>query len=127
MADPLSAPRIRGFTLLEIMVALAIFSTLAAAVLSASQYALRQTAAVEERLFAAWLADNQLNELRLQPGLPLGQQTQVRQMDRRDWLLRLYINTSPDPRLLKVDIDVSLSGREQTLHRASGWIPARDE
>ena len=57
-----------GFTLLEIMVALAIFATLAAAVLSASQYVVKQTGAVEERLFAAWLADNRLNELRLQPG-----------------------------------------------------------
>ncbi|VVN38284.1 Type II secretion system protein I [Pseudomonas fluorescens] len=127
MADPLSAPRMRGFTLLEIMVALAIFSTLAAAVLSASQYVVKQTAAVEERLFAAWLADNQLNELRLQSGLPLGQQTRVMKMDRRDWQLRQHIKPSTDPRLLKVDIDVSVSGREQTLHRASGWIPARDE
>lgn len=55
-----------GFTLLEIMVALAIFATLAAAVLSASQYVVKQRGAVEARLFAAWLADNRLNELRLQ-------------------------------------------------------------
>jgi general secretion pathway protein I len=127
MTDRLKVPRMRGFTLLEIMVALAIFSTLAAAVLSASQYVVKQTAAVEERLFAAWLADNQLNELRLQSGLSLGQQQRVMQMGRRDWLLRQHISVSNDPRLLRVDIDVSLAGREQTLHRASGWIPAADE
>lgn len=127
MAEPMSATRTRGFTLLEIMVALAIFSTLAAAVLSASQYVLKQTGAVEERLFAAWLADNQLNELRLQSGLSPGQQTRALQMDRREWQLRQHISASTDPRLLKVDIDVSLSGREPTTYRASGWIPARDE
>ena len=127
MTDGLKVRRMRGFTLLEIMVALAIFSTLAAAVLSASQYVVKQTAAVEERLFAAWLADNQLNELRLQSGLSLGQQQRVMQMGRRDWLLRQHISVSNDPRLLRVDIDVSLAGREQTLHRASGWIPAADE
>lgn len=127
MASRPFASRMRGFTLLEIMVALAIFSTLAAAVLSASQYVLRQTGAVEERLFAAWLADNHLNELRLQTGLPLDQQQRIVSMDRRDWLLRQRISVSPDPRLLKVDVDVSLSGREQTVHRASGWIPHRDE
>ncbi|MHC8364826.1 type II secretion system minor pseudopilin GspI [Pseudomonas sp. ZT5P21] len=127
MVKGLSRTRMRGFTLLEIMVALAVFSTLAAAVLSASQYVLKQTGAVEERLFATWLADNHLNELRLQPGLTLGQQQHVVHMDRRDWLLRQHINASTDPRLLRVDVDVSLSGREHTLHRASGWIPDRHE
>ena len=117
----------RGFTLLEIMVALAVFATLAAAVLSASQYVLKQTSGVEERLFAAWLADNQLNELRLQTGLTQGQQQRLVHMDRRDWLLRQHISVAPDPRLLNVDIHVSLPGRERTLHRASGWIPNRHE
>lgn len=127
MADAVAARRMRGFTLLEIMVALAIFSTLAAAVLSASQYVVKQSAAVEERLFAAWLADNHLNELRLQSGSFAGSQQRVMRMDHRDWLLRQHISVSADSRLLKVDIDVSLSGREPTLHRASGWIPTRDE
>ena len=56
----------KGFTLLEIMIALAIFATLAAAVMSASQYVLGQSARVEARLLAAWLADNHLSELELQ-------------------------------------------------------------
>jgi general secretion pathway protein I len=127
MASRRFVPRMGGFTLLEIMVALAIFATLAAAVLSASQYVVKQTGGAEERLFAAWLADNRLNELRLQPGVAAGQQQQVVHMDRRDWLLRQHISIANDPRLLQVDIDVSLSGREQTLHRASGWIPNRHE
>ncbi|WP_237883751.1 type II secretion system minor pseudopilin GspI [Pseudomonas sp. PGPR40] len=127
MTKGASVSRMRGFTLLEIMVALAVFSTLAAAVMSASQYVVKQTGAVEERLFAAWLADNLLNELRLQPALTVGQQQRVMQMDRRDWLLRQHISASTEPRLLQVEIDVSLSGREQTLHRASGWIPDRHD
>lgn len=47
----------KGFTLLEIMIALAVFATLAAALMSASQYVLGQSARVEARLFGAWLAD----------------------------------------------------------------------
>jgi general secretion pathway protein I len=116
-----------GFTLLEIMVALAIFATLAAAVLSASQYVVRQTGGVEERLFAAWLADNRLNELRLQPDAAAGHRQQVVHMDRRDWLLRQHISVASDPRLLQIEIDVSLAGREQSLHRARGWIHDRHE
>jgi len=117
----------RGFTLLEIMVALAVFSTLAAAMLSASQYVVKQTGAVEERLFAVWLADNHLNELRLQSVPTPGHQQRVVHMDRRDWLLRQRISASADPRLLKVEVEVGLSVREQSLHRISGWMPVRDE
>ena len=114
-----------GFTLLEIMVALAVFSTLAAAVLSASQYVAKQTTVVEARLFAVWLADNQLNELRLQSSLPPGQQQRTVHMDRRDWRLRQQVSASTDSRLLQVDIEVSAVGGDSVPHRSRGWIPAR--
>lgn len=116
-----------GFTLLEIMVALAVFATLAAAVLSASQYVVKQRGAVEARLFAAWLADNRLNELRLQAGVATGQQQQVVSMDQRDWVLHQHISATGDPRLLQVDIQVSPANSTHALHRASGWILAVHE
>jgi general secretion pathway protein I len=112
-----------GFTLLEIMVALAVFTTLAAAVLSASQYVVKQRGAVEARLFAAWLADNRLNELRLQAALAVGQQQQLVSMNRRDWVLHQQISATADPRLLQVDVQVSPSDGTHPLYRGSGWIP----
>ena len=123
MARPSIMPRMDGFTLLEIMVALAIFATLATAVLSASQYVVKQAAVVEERLMAAWVADNRLNELRLQSTPAIGPQQRLVHMDRRDWVVRQRARNGSDPRLLEVDVEVSLAGREQVLHRASGWIP----
>lgn len=69
----------KGFTLLEVMIALAIFATLAAAVMSASQYVLGQSARVEARLLAGWLADNHLSELHLQSAtLALGSKRSTR-------------------------------------------------
>ncbi|NUT73805.1 type II secretion system minor pseudopilin GspI [Pseudomonas sp. C1C7] len=119
--------RMGGFTLLEIMVALTVFATLATAVLSASQYVLRQASTVEERLLAAWVADNQLNELRLQNESDFGQSQRVVNMDRRDWIVRRQVGSSSDPRLIRIDLQVSLAGRDQTLYRASAWIPHRDQ
>ncbi|CAI8941271.1 general secretion pathway protein I [Pseudomonas sp. IT-196MI5] len=127
MASPRSRSAMGGFTLLEIMVALAVFATLAAAVLSASQYAVKQRGAVENRLFAAWLADNRLNELRLQSGLVAGQQQQIVSMDQRDWVLQQHISATRDPRLLQVDILVSPADSAHGLYRASGWILAVHE
>jgi len=127
MARPSILPRMDGFTLLEIMVALAIFATLATAVLSASQYVVKQAAVVEERLIAAWVADNALTEWRLQSTPAIGPQQRLVHMDRRDWVVRQRARNGSDPRLLEVDIEVSLAGREQVLHRASGWILNRHE
>ncbi|WP_260959534.1 type II secretion system minor pseudopilin GspI [Pseudomonas citri] len=117
----------QGFTLLEIMVALAIFATLAAAVLSASQFVLKQSAGLEDRLFGAWLADNQLSELRLQTATPVGQQRLTRHLAQRDWTLQQRIAPSRDPRLLQVEIQVDRAASGSVAHRTTGWIRNRDE
>lgn len=117
----------RGFTLLEVMIALAIFATLAAALLSAGQFVLKQSAGLEDRLFGAWLADNQLTELRLQTATPPGQQELIRRLDRRDWVLQQHIVPARDPRLLKVEIQVSRVGSPSVVHRTIGWIGNRHE
>lgn len=127
MARLRGTPHMAGFTLLEIMVALAIFATLATAVLSASQYVLKQSVAVEERLLAAWVADNQLNELRLQSAPADGQSQYAVHMASRDWLLRERISATTESRLHKVEMEVSLANRGQPLHRASGWILDSDD
>lgn len=116
-----------GFTLLEVMVALAIFATLAMAVLSASQYVVRLAGTAEERMLAAWVADNQLNELRLQPGVAIGRSQRVVQMAQREWVIRQHVRSANDLRMLAVDVEVTLAGRDQDVHRASGWLPNRHE
>ncbi|MBA1381566.1 type II secretion system minor pseudopilin GspI [Pseudomonas brassicacearum] len=117
----------QGFTLLEVMIALAIFATLAAAVLSASQFVLKQSAGLEDRLFGAWLADNQLSELRLQTVTPPGQQRLNRHLDRRDWVLQQRVAPAHDGRLLRVEIQVSRGDSATVVRRTTGWIGRRHE
>ncbi|MBC3376076.1 type II secretion system minor pseudopilin GspI [Pseudomonas sp. SWRI92] len=117
----------QGFTLLEVMIALAIFATLAAAVLSASQFVLKQSAGLEDRLFGAWLADNQLSELRLQAVTTPGQQRLNRHLGRRDWILQQRIAPARDGRLLQAEIQVSRGDNSIVVHRTIGWIRSRHE
>jgi general secretion pathway protein I len=117
----------QGFTLLEVMIALTIFASVAAAALSASQFVLRQSVALEDRLFGAWLADNQLSELRLQAATAPGRQHLTRSMDRRDWTLQQRIAPARDPRLLRVEIQVGRAGSASVVHRMTGWIRNRHE
>ena len=46
----------RGFTLLEVLVALAIFASVAAAVLTASARSLQNAARLEDKTLAGWIA-----------------------------------------------------------------------
>lgn len=62
--------RARGFTLLEVLVALAIFAMVAASVLSASARSLQNASRLEDKTLAMWIADNRLNELQLEQTPP---------------------------------------------------------
>ena len=57
--------RAGGFTLLEVLVALAIFALVAASVLTATSRSLKTASRLEEKTLAMWIADNQLAELQL--------------------------------------------------------------
>lgn len=116
----------RGFTLLEVMIALTIFATLAAAVISAGHYSLRQNVRLNEQMQCAWLADNQLTELRLQAPSP-GRQQWLRHVDQRDWVVEQTITSEGDPRMLKVEISVSPQGSDQPVYSTTSWVPAAHE
>lgn len=98
----------RGFTLLEVMVALAIFATASIALYSAVQHITRNSAGLSERTQALWIADNRLNELRagmLAPGKE--RQEQRVEFGGRQWWLLTDSEPAPDSRLLKVSVRVS--------------------
>lgn len=98
----------RGFTLLEVMVALAILATASIALCSAVQHITRNSAGLSERTQALWIADNRLNELRAGMLAP-GQERQEQRVEfgGRQWWLLTDSEPAPDSRLLKVSVRVS--------------------
>ena len=57
--------RAGGFTLLEVLIALAIFAMVAASVLTATARSLQTASRLEDKTLAMWIADNRLTELQL--------------------------------------------------------------
>jgi general secretion pathway protein I len=57
----------QGFTLLEVMIAVAIFAIVSAALIKNATQTVKQTNHIQERSLAYWIAENQLNEIRSQP------------------------------------------------------------
>lgn len=116
----------RGFTLLEVLVALAVFAMLTSAAVMASGHVLGQRTGLQDRLFSAWLADNHIAELYLQTPSVVGQRRLARAMDNRDWELLEILGPAPEPYLVQVEIRVRLKGANDFLHSTTTWLESAD-
>ena len=111
----LTVTRQRAFTLLEVLVALAIFATVAAAVLTAATSSVRNAARLEEKALAGWIADNQLVELQLQrPSPGTGRNQREVSYAGRDWQLQEAIDSTSDPAMRRVTLWVAPRDRRSS-------------
>lgn len=86
----------KGFTLLEVMVALAIFAIAALALLRAQNSQLATDQHLEQKTLAHWVALNHLADLRLQKAFPeVGQGEASTKMADRDWLISTKVQATP--------------------------------
>ena len=111
----LTVSRQRASTLLEVLVALAIFATVAAAVLTAAASSVRNAARLEEKALAGWIADNQLVELQLQrPSPGTGRNQREISYAGRDWQLQETIDSTSDPAMRRVTLWVAPRDRRSS-------------
>lgn len=100
--------RPRGFTLLEVLVALAIFAIVAAVVLTAAGRSVNNAGRLEALTLAGWIADNRLTELQLQQPAPaIGREDQELEFGGRQWQTLSEVETSGTPGLLRIQVWVT--------------------
>ncbi|MCG4453615.1 type II secretion system minor pseudopilin GspI [Pseudomonas sp. MMS21-TM103] len=122
----------RGFTLLEVLVALAIFAVVAASVLTASARSLQTASRLEDKTLAMWIADNRLSELQLAETLPGdGRDQGELTFAGRRWQWQSEIQATSEPSMRRVTLWVaprldsgSLAGdpRERAVVSLSGFL-----
>ena len=97
-----------GFTLLEMLVALAVLSLGALALLNLAGENTRQAGAVESRLFAGIVAENQAVEALTAPVPPaLGQASGETIAGGQPWRWTRRVSRTADPAVLRIDVRVA--------------------
>ncbi|MGF1462890.1 MAG: type II secretion system minor pseudopilin GspI [Maricaulaceae bacterium] len=99
-----------GFTLLEVMVALAVFSLAAVTLLQAGGQNARLARVLQERALAQIVAENRLVEsLALETPPDLGVDRGIEPQGAFNWAWMRTVAPTPDPALVRVDVEVRLS------------------
>jgi general secretion pathway protein I len=124
----------RGFTLLEVLVALIVFAIAALSLLSAQNSQISTDQHLEEKTLAHWVALNQLADMRLQKAFPeTGQGETTVKMAGRNWLVRTKVQGTPsnNVRLLIISVapqsnngnDSELGKKPDPVTVVTGFLP----
>jgi len=105
----LRANRGCGFTLVEVLVAMAILAIGVSALVSASGASAHRSKLLSDREFGRWIAANHLNTIQAMPGSPdVGTSNTEVEMMNRKWFVRTRTRKE-DLDLLRMDIEVRLT------------------
>jgi general secretion pathway protein I len=120
-------PKYNGFTLVEVMVALAIVAIAVPALLFALFQQLDGTEYLRDRSIASWIATDRMSELRLvvakQGAVPQGELLGETRLAERDWYWWIEQQATEIPGFIRVDVKVSIEAdRTQPLHTLTAFV-----
>jgi len=99
----------RGFTLIEVMVALTIFAFCAVSMVQVLTQSVDNFSKIERKTFGTWIAENQLSELRLQPEFPsIGEKEADLEYSNREWLVKTKVIKTELATMRRVEVEVYL-------------------
>ncbi len=100
--------RRRGFTLIEVLIALAVVAIALLALLGVASESVRVAGELRARTLADWVAWNRIEEARLSPKPPvLGWTSGSTTMGPQRWRWRMHARTSVLPGLYKIRVEVA--------------------
>lgn len=104
--------RTRGFTLMEVMIAMMIFGLLTAMLQQIVSGYINNYRRIESQTMASWIAQNRLTEMRLEDKMPgTGESDDEITFGGHDWEMETVVSNTEDPAIRRV---------EMTLYRLQG-------
>jgi general secretion pathway protein I len=116
-----------GFTLLEVLVAMAVLAIAMGAIIGAATQSIQTSAALRDQTFAGWVALNQVNALLLdpEPWPEDGSRRGEAELAQRVWRWEARFAATDDPDLRRVEVTVRVDGLALiALTAFKGRLPA---
>lgn len=112
----------RGFTLIEIIVALAVLALAMGAVISGMARYADNAGYLREKTLALWVAHNRLTEIGLAPPPAVGKSDGDEELAGVEWKWHVTVGETPDPKVLRVDITVQVKGKDGDSAALSSFV-----
>lgn len=110
MINKIRALKNRGFTLIEVMLAMAVFAIAGVALLGVADNNYRHISHLEEQMFANWVASNQLVEVSLDKAWPPKNNRKGKvEMAGRTWYWQQKVIKTANKELRAVNMQVRLN------------------
>lgn len=118
------ARRDRGFTLLEVLIALAVLALGLMALIGTTGSAARDSTHLRDKTFATWVGMNELSMLRVAQSWPNDDSLNGdADMGGQKWHWKATMTKTADPGLLRIDIDVTLPDRpDDVITTVTGFM-----
>lgn len=113
----------RGFTLVEVLVALAVIAIALTAVLRSFGQGVDTTIALRDRTVAMWIAQNKLAEHHIAKSWPDPDTTEgTVEMAGREWRWREQVSAGPDDDVRRIEVQIRSAPDREALARLFGFL-----
>lgn len=114
----------QGMTLLEVIVALAVFAIAAVSITKSLGDQIANMPILEERTYAQWVADNVMVDARLESKFPeIGKKDGEMELAGRDWYWRKEVVKTTDDKFRMIRVSVSDDERyKRTIAQVSSYV-----
>ena len=115
--------RMRGFTLLEVMIALLVITLGMGAVINTTSESGWKSAQLKQKTIATWVAQNQIVKYRAKRiWSDAHSQSGKVEMANVEWTWKMKISATDDPSLRRLDVEVFIEGEDSLKASLTGFI-----